>query len=173
MCGSLQRRWASQPPCRGKPGRSDAGAAYPSKVYGCSRLSFPTRSRGLRQPRRHLQSGVMLDDLGPRICIMGPPNSGRSTLAAAVCQAKALEIVHLDQRYHLPHTDRVPRPADEFVALNDAAVSGSRWVIVLIPSSREGSQLLSMPTAGMRFQKVDCLQPSIRRCSAIGELIKR
>lgn len=70
-----------------------------------------------------------IDDLGPRICIMGPSGSGKSTLAKAVAQAKGLDVVHLDQLHHMPHTDWVPRPADEFAALHDAAIAGSRWVI--------------------------------------------
>jgi adenylate kinase family enzyme len=40
-----------------------------------------------------------------------------------------LEVVHLDQLYHLPHTDWSPRPPDEFAALHDEAIMGSRWVI--------------------------------------------
>ena len=72
---------------------------------------------------------MTLDHLGPRICIMGPSNSGKSTLAAAIAHAQALPVVHLDQLHHLPHTDWVPRPADEFAALNDAAITGAHWVI--------------------------------------------
>jgi adenylate kinase family enzyme len=32
---------------------------------------------------------MTLDDLGPRICIMGPSNSGKSTLATAIVQNPA------------------------------------------------------------------------------------
>jgi adenylate kinase family enzyme len=71
----------------------------------------------------------MLDELGTRICIMGPSNSGKSTLAVAIAKAKGLEIVHLDQLHHLPHTDWIPRPPDEFAALHDAAITGARWVV--------------------------------------------
>ena len=74
-------------------------------------------------------SGMTLDDLGPRICIMGPSNSGKSTLAKAISQARGLEAVYLDQLYHLPHTEWLPRPADDFAALHHSAITGSRWVI--------------------------------------------
>lgn len=72
---------------------------------------------------------MMLDDLGPRICVMGPSNSGKSTLAAAIGRARGLPVVHLDQLHHLPGTDWVPRPAADFAALHDAAIAGAHWVI--------------------------------------------
>lgn len=72
---------------------------------------------------------MKLASLGPRICIVGPSNSGKSTLAEAIARKCALEPVHLDQLYHQPHTDWEPRPADEFTALHDAAIAGERWVM--------------------------------------------
>lgn len=72
---------------------------------------------------------MTLDDLGPRLCILGPSNSGKSTLAFAIAAARGLPPIHLDQLHHLPHTDWLPRPADDFVALHDAAILGERWVI--------------------------------------------
>lgn len=60
---------------------------------------------------------------------MGPSNSGKSTLAETIGHAQSLEVVHLDQLYHFPHTDWVPRKAREFVTLHDAAITGDRWVI--------------------------------------------
>lgn len=72
---------------------------------------------------------MTLDDLGPRICIMGPSNSGKSTLAAAIARARGLTPVHLDQLHHLPNTDWQPRPEEEFIALHDEALSGTSWVM--------------------------------------------
>ncbi|WP_174279785.1 AAA family ATPase [Sphingomonas bacterium] len=72
---------------------------------------------------------MTLDELGTRICIMGPSNSGKSTLAAAIGAARGLTVVHLDRLHHLPRTDWVPRPADEFAALHDAAIMSPRWVM--------------------------------------------
>ena len=72
---------------------------------------------------------MMLADLGERICIMGPSNSGKSTLANAIARAQGLAAVHLDQLHHLPHTDWVPRPYDAFAALHHKAVERARWVI--------------------------------------------
>lgn len=67
--------------------------------------------------------------LGPRICIMGPSNSGKSTLAQAIGRACGLPVVHLDRLHHRPHTDWQPRPAAEFLALHDAAIEAERWVM--------------------------------------------
>jgi adenylate kinase family enzyme len=72
---------------------------------------------------------MKLASLGPRICIVGPSNSGKSTLAEAIARKCALEPVHLDRLYHLPHTDWEPRPTQEFTALHDAAIAGARWVM--------------------------------------------
>ena len=67
--------------------------------------------------------------LGPRICIMGPSNSGKSTLAQAIGTAYGLPVVHLDRLHHRPHTDWQPRPEAEFLALHDAAIEAERWVM--------------------------------------------
>lgn len=72
---------------------------------------------------------VTLDDLGVRICILGPSNSGKSTLAQAIGRARDLTPIHLDQLHHQPHTDWIPRPREEFIALHDAAIRTERWVI--------------------------------------------
>ena len=70
-----------------------------------------------------------LADLGQRICILGPSNSGKSTLAAAIGEAHGLEVIHLDLLHHLPNTDWEPRPRAEFAALHDEAILGERWVM--------------------------------------------
>jgi len=72
---------------------------------------------------------MTLDDLGPRICIMGPSNSRKSTLAVAISQARGLTPIHLDLLFHLPNTDWQPRLRDEFIALHDSALEGANWVM--------------------------------------------
>ncbi|TGQ03272.1 AAA family ATPase, partial [Mesorhizobium sp. M00.F.Ca.ET.217.01.1.1] len=37
-----------------------------------------------------------LSDLGDRICILGPSNSGKSTLADAIARKRGLTPIHLD-----------------------------------------------------------------------------
>ncbi len=80
-------------------------------------------------PRPALDGGMNLADLGDRICIMGPSNSGKSTLADAIKRAHGLPAVHLDQLHHLPDTDWVPRPYADFAALHDQAIMAERWVM--------------------------------------------
>jgi len=70
-----------------------------------------------------------LDALGERICILGPSNSGKSTLATAIARRRGLPAVHLDQLFHLPRTDWQPRPEAEFLALHDQAIRQPRWVM--------------------------------------------
>ncbi len=72
---------------------------------------------------------MMLEDLGPRICIIGPSNSGKSTLAEAISRSRSLPAIHLDQLHHQPHTDWIARPAEEFAALHDTAIQTTRWVM--------------------------------------------
>lgn len=59
-----------------------------------------------------------LATLGPRLCIIGPSNSGKSTLAAAIGRRRDLPVVHLDQLHHRPGSQWQARPREEFVALH-------------------------------------------------------
>jgi adenylate kinase family enzyme len=70
-----------------------------------------------------------LDDLGERICILGPSNSGKSTLAAAIERRRGLPAVHLDVLFHEPDTDWHPRPEAEFLRLHGLAIRQPRWVM--------------------------------------------
>lgn len=70
-----------------------------------------------------------LAELGERICILGPSNSGKSTLAEAIGRARDMPVIHLDQLHHLPHTAWQPRLREAFHALHDEAIQGERWVI--------------------------------------------
>lgn len=86
---------------------------------------------------------MRLDDLGDRICILGPSNSGKSTLARAIGCARAMEIVHIDLLFHRPDTDWEARPEDEFLALHEEAITHDRWVI-------EGNYTRCMPQRFLR-----------------------
>lgn len=70
-----------------------------------------------------------LQDLGPRIALLGPSNAGKSTLALALGEKLGYPVTHLDQLNHTPHTDWVPRPKAEFAALHEQAILGESWVI--------------------------------------------
>lgn len=81
---------------------------------------------------------VPLESLGPRIMILGPSSSGKSTLAAAIGHKLATPPTHLDRLRHLPNTNWKIRPDNEFAALHDQAVLASKWII-------EGSYSALMP----------------------------
>ncbi|MGB3424552.1 MAG: AAA family ATPase [Castellaniella sp.] len=70
-----------------------------------------------------------LDELGSRICILGPSNSGKSTLAHAIARHQELPAIHLDQLFHTPNTDWIPRPVEEFRQLHHDAITQARWVM--------------------------------------------
>ena len=70
-----------------------------------------------------------LDTFGSRIMICGPSNSGKSTLAAAIGRKLGIPAIHLDQLHHLPNTNWVKRPHDDFVALHDAAILANEWTV--------------------------------------------
>lgn len=70
-----------------------------------------------------------LKALGPRICLLGPSNSGKSTLAEAISRKQGLPAVHLDQLYHTPYTDWEPRPEAEFLRLHQQTIQQEKWII--------------------------------------------
>lgn len=72
---------------------------------------------------------IALDALGPRICVMGPSNSGKSTLADAISRQQDLPVVHLDQLHHVPGSKWLPRAPAEFLRLHADAVSQEKWVM--------------------------------------------
>ncbi|WP_338719282.1 AAA family ATPase [Devosia sp. XK-2] len=70
-----------------------------------------------------------LHSLGQRIVVLGPSNAGKPTLAAALGRKLDIAVVHLDQLHHQPNTNWVPRPREEFHALQRAAMLGDAWVM--------------------------------------------
>jgi len=72
---------------------------------------------------------ILVEDLGRRIVIMGPTNAGKSTLAVALGDKLGVPALHIDLFRHLPGTDWVQRPDDEFAALHDAAITEPEWVM--------------------------------------------
>ena len=91
--------------------------------------------------------------LGDRICILGPSNSGKSTLADAIARKRGLTPIHLDQLYHVPGIDWVPRPREEFIALHDEAIACERWVM-------DGNYSVCMPQRFARATGVILLEIS-------------
>ena len=116
-----------------------------------------------------------LSELGDRICIMGPSNSGKSTLADAIARKNQTQAIHLDVLYHLPGTDWVPRPFVDFETLHNTAIKAERWVAdgnysQLLPqrlSRATGFILLDISTPLSLFRY---LRRSLVRRGRIGDL---
>ena len=67
--------------------------------------------------------------MGRRIMIVGPTNSGKSTLAVAIGARLGVSALHADLFRHAPNTDWVQRPDAEFHALHAAAIAEHEWVM--------------------------------------------
>lgn len=72
---------------------------------------------------------IPLIALGPRIIILGPSNSGKSTLAVSIAEKADVPAVHLDQLRHIPNTNWEERSDTEFARLHDAAIAQDSWVM--------------------------------------------
>lgn len=118
---------------------------------------------------------MRLEELGERICVLGPSNSGKSTLAAAIARKRGLTAVHLDQLHHLPYTDWRPRPSHEFVTLHDEAIANDRWVMdgnysTLFPQRFEratGVILMDISTGASLFRYIRRTLFDTRRYGAL------
>ena len=70
-----------------------------------------------------------LSDLGPRICIIGPSNSGKSTLARMIGGKTELPVFHLDQlRYETGGFDTL-RQENDFIADHAVLIARDEWVM--------------------------------------------
>jgi adenylate kinase family enzyme len=81
---------------------------------------------------------IKLQDLGKRICIIGPSNSGKSTLAKKLSEKLNVPVAHLDQLAHVPGTNWIPRANEEWKDDHDRFIEGEHWVI-------DGNYSFSMP----------------------------
>ncbi|MET3897304.1 adenylate kinase family enzyme [Devosia sp. UYZn731] len=76
-----------------------------------------------------MQTFPPLASLGTRIVILGPSNSGKSTLAVALGNALDVPAIHLDRLRHLPNTNWQARSNDDFAKLHDEAILAPGWVM--------------------------------------------
>ena len=105
-----------------------------------------------------------LESLGPRICICGPSNAGKSTLTAAISAHIGADAIFLDILRHQPHTDWVMRPQPEFEAAHAVAITGERWVI-------EGNYMSLLPQRMTRATGIILLGTD--RWTAFGRYLRR
>ncbi len=106
-----------------------------------------------------------LEQLSPRICIIGPSNAGKSTLAQAISRKTNLPVCHLDQIAHIPNSGWLRRPVADFTADHDKITATESWII-------EGNYSTYMPARFARATAVIWLGGSffgffyryVRRC---------
>ncbi|WP_336945131.1 AAA family ATPase [Asaia sp. BMEF1] len=74
-------------------------------------------------------SEVSLEALGPRVIVMGPSNSGKSTLSVFIGRLRSLPVVHLDLlRHEFGSFDRM-RPEADFHHDHSMAIEAPSWVM--------------------------------------------
>jgi adenylate kinase family enzyme len=100
---------------------------------------------------------ITLQDLGKRISIIGPSNSGKSTLAQSLAKKLDIPVCHLDQLAHIPGTNWQPRSNEEWKAEHDLFISNSIWVI-------DGNYSFCMPQRFARSTYVIWLDLNIWGC---------
>ncbi|MET3897305.1 adenylate kinase family enzyme [Devosia sp. UYZn731] len=105
-----------------------------------------------------------LDSLGPRICVCGPSNAGKSTLTWAIADKIGATPVSLDQLRFLPDTDWQLRPDADFELLHEQAIARERWII-------EGNYMSLLPPRVARATGVILLGTD--RWTAFGRYLRR
>ena len=99
-----------------------------------------------------------------RICIIGPPASGKSTLAKKLGQILAYPVLYLDQIAHQPGTQWIRRPLEETIQKHDRFIRQKTWIV-------EGNYSRMMPQRLARadmviflhFNRFGCAYRCIRR----------
>ncbi len=95
----------------------------------------------------------MLDlPFGSRIAIIGPSNSGKSTLADIMSRTWNIPVYHLDQYAHIPNTAWVRRPNDDLAADHTRVITEDSWVI-------DGNYSFLMPKRFERATKIIWIDP--------------
>lgn len=98
-----------------------------------------------------------MKELGKRICVIGPSNSGKSTLAQELGRLLGLPAFHLDRIAHKPYSNWERVPDKEFIRLHDEIVVGDDWVI-------DGNYSIAMPQRFARADTVIWLDPPLFGC---------
>ena len=97
---------------------------------------------------------ISFKDLGARICIIGPSNAGKSTLAVRLAKKMDGFVYHLDQLAHEENTNWKRRPDNDFVKDHDSFIKKEKWVI-------EGNYSICMPQRFNRSTAIIWLDPPL------------
>ena len=74
-------------------------------------------------------SDVSFEELGPRLIVMGPSNSGKSTLSVFIGSVRGLPVVHLDLLRHEAGSFDKMRPLADFHHDHALAIEAPSWVM--------------------------------------------
>jgi adenylate kinase family enzyme len=90
-----------------------------------------------------------LNELGYRICIIGPSSGGKSTLAQALGKRLDLEVCHLDQLAHIPNTNWQARDKElleqdhrEFLRNHDQWIIEGNYSFLMKPRFAEATSII-------------------------------
>lgn len=95
-----------------------------------------------------------IKNLGTRICIIGPSNSGKSTLANRLSKKIGCNACHLDQLAHEENTNWKRRPNDDFISDHNNVIAKDMWVI-------DGNYSICMPQRFERSTAVIWIDPPL------------
>ncbi len=71
----------------------------------------------------------ILMNIGPKICILGCSNSGKSTLATTLSQKLNVPAIHLDILAHKPNSNWVRQPDSVLIAQHNEIIQRQSWII--------------------------------------------
>lgn len=88
-----------------------------------------------------------IDQLGCRICLIGPSNSGKSTLAASLTKKLGFKCYHLDQIAHIPNSNWQRKSNQDLTQAHQQIINQDCWII-------DGNYSITMPARFTRATSV-------------------
>ena len=93
---------------------------------------------------------MRVENLGGRICIIGPSSSGKSTLANNLANKLNIPVTHLDYLAYYHGSNWQRRSDSELIAAQSNIIKQEKWII-------EGNYSICMPDRLQRATGVICL----------------
>ena len=131
--------------------------------FTCFSLAIGCRLKGFRTLCNQNQL-VIMNNIGKRICIIGPSCAGKSTLAKKLGEKLHLPILHLDQISHIPGTNWAWRPRSVVQREHDEFIQKDEWIV-------DGQYLRLLPQRIERADTVILLE--VNRFVSVWRFFKR
>ncbi|MCF0055234.1 hypothetical protein [Dyadobacter sp. CY356] len=132
----------------------------PLSTYFCDvfmSIFFPLHNQENGHYNFKIHEMTSLNELGKRICIIGPSSSGKSTLATKLGEKLNISECHLDQLAHTAGTNWQLRDEKEFAADQDVILEKDSWII-------EGNHSWCMPQRFAKATSLIWLDPNFLGC---------